>query len=64
MPIIFGRIKLPFGGDKSSATIFGRQIPAAKFVEYDSIPYNFLSFEFSATASEQINNVSSHKYPF
>ena len=42
------------GCDKSPATIFGRQILAAKFVEYNSVPYNFLSFEFSATASEQI----------
>ena len=43
-----------FGCDKRSATIFGREMSAAKFVEYNSVPYNFLSFEFSATASEQI----------
>ena len=55
MPITFGGKKnCRFGCDKSSATIFGRQISAAKFVEYNSVPYNFLSFEFSATASEQI----------
>ena len=44
--------------DKTSvlgpSTIFGRQLSAAKFVEYNSIPYNFLSFKFSATASDQI----------
>ena len=42
------------GCEKSPATIFGRQISAAKFVEYNSVPYNFLSFKFLATASEQI----------
>ena len=39
---------------ESPAAIFGRQISAAKFVEKKSVPYNFLSFEFSSAASEQI----------
>ena len=30
------------------------QISAAKFVEHNSVQYKLLSFEFSATASEQI----------
>ena len=54
MPIIFGGKNCRFGCEKSPATIFGRQIAAAKFVEYSSVPYNFLKFELSATASEQI----------
>ena len=33
MIIIFGRVKLRFGCDKSPVTIFGRQISAANFVE-------------------------------
>ena len=55
MPIIFGGEKtVALGAKKSPATIFGRRISAAKFVEYNSVPYNFLSSESSATASEQI----------
>ena len=42
------------GALKAPATIFEGQISAAKFVEDNCVPYNFLSFEFSATASEQI----------
>ena len=54
-----------FGCDKSPATIFGRQISAAKFVKWNYVPCSFLSFEFLATTSEQIKySVSSHKYPF
>ena len=46
---VLGAIKaqLPFSEGKYYSV-------AAKFVEYHSVPYNPLSFEFSATASEQI----------
>ena len=49
MPFIFGGKKLPFWVRKKPthvATIFGRQISAAKLVEYKSVPCNFQSFKF------------------
>ena len=38
---------------KAQLPFSGRQILTAKFVKLNSVPCSFLSFEFSATTSEQ-----------
>ena len=63
MPGIFGRIKLPFWGDKSPATIFGTQISAATVVNEIPFPTIFYHLNFQLPHPNRSNNVSSHKYP-
>ena len=63
MPIVYGGMKLPFRGcDKRSATIFARQISAAKFVKQNFAPFNFFHLNFQLAHPNRSNSVSSHKY--
>ena len=64
MPVAFGGKKTAVLGAIKAQLPFSEGKSAAKFVEYNSVPYNLYHLNFQLRHPNRSNNVSSHKYPF